>query len=155
MKRVTWVVVFGMLGVACAAETAPADRRSSAPDTTTEAQKPIPPEAIGNDGREDSSTMCFAACQNVAFNCKGQTNKALVFNAELTFEMPGCWGSMSQGTTATADAAVKLKLDCNTRKVCLGAAPGADPETCAQGTFSAFSFSFPRGTDGNVVCTRE
>ena len=148
--------------VACAAETAEPAARTTGGATSDAgtAEAPVPPGAAGNDGREDTASMCFATCQNVAFSCKGTGSaKQLAFVAQLAFEMPGCKGSFAEGTSTSSNAAsgVTLAVDCSTRKVCLGVSPGEDPSACAQGTFSAFSFAFPLASaaGATVVCTRE
>lgn len=150
-----------LLLAACAAETAePTTRNTGSTTDAGSAEPPVPPGAAGNDGREDSASMCFAACQNVAFSCKGTGGaKQLAFVAQLAFEMPGCKGTFAEGTSSSPSAAsgVTLAVDCSTRNVCLGASAGADPSTCEKGTFSAFSFAFPlaSASGATVVCTRE
>lgn len=163
MKRAGRALAAALLATcaACAAETAePAARNTGTSADAGVKETPVPPGAAGNDGREDSASMCFASCQNVAFSCKGTGGaKQLAFIAQLAFEMPGCKGTFAEGTSADSSSAsgVALAVDCSTRKVCLGASPGADPSTCAQGTFSAFSFAFPlaSASGATVVCTRE
>lgn len=152
------VLAVALVASACAAETTdPNAGRTSQTTTPKTEDPPVPPGAAGNDGRVDSSSMCFATCSNVSFSCKGtQGGQSVVFTAQMTYEMPGCNGTISKGVTPDADNAVKVAIDCSTRKICLGATPGADATSCTQGTFSAFSFSFTNDSAGqNVVCTRD
>jgi hypothetical protein len=134
------------------AKVAPPAERDAAPDAE---EAPIAPKPDPTGGRDDLAASCFAACQNTAFSCQAKSTSGTTVTAvDLTPDGTGCSGTIT-ANGAASETALAFKLECASRTVCMGSAPGQPPTSCVQATFSAFTFGYTPGSGGSInLCTR-